>query len=177
MTRRQIRVVARERGIALVVVLLLLLIVTLIGLAAMRGTLLQERMAGNVAARGAAFQAAEAALREGESLVAAGQTMPASGCAAGLCAVPDPSAQPRWLDESFWTTAGNYRVSVLESGGDRLRYMIEDMGLGNPTNCTTSVDLSAGGACAATVRNYRVIAYSRLESGAEVILQSMYQVE
>ena len=37
---------ARESGAALVVVLMLLLIVTLLGLAAMRGGLLQERMAG-----------------------------------------------------------------------------------------------------------------------------------
>ncbi|MGD6484782.1 PilX N-terminal domain-containing pilus assembly protein, partial [Xanthomonas citri pv. citri] len=41
---------SRQRGIALVVTLLLLLIVTLLGLAAMRGTLLQERMAANAMA-------------------------------------------------------------------------------------------------------------------------------
>lgn len=170
---------SRQQGIALVVVLLLLLIVTLIGLAAMRGTLLQERMAGNVAARGIAFQNAEAALREAESLVATGPTMPAAGggCVAGLCAIPDPAAEPRWLEEGFWTTAGNYRTSELEADGHVLRYVVEDMGRGAPTNCTTEIDVTAGSSCAATVRNFRITAYSLLDNGAEVILQSMYQVE
>ena len=168
-----------QSGIALVVVLLLLLIVTLIGLAAMRGTLLQERMAGNVAARGIAFQNAEAVLREAESFVATGPDMPdpGDGCAAGLCAIPDPAAEPRWLADGFWETAGNYRVSNLDGDGNTARYVVEDMGLGAPTNCTTEIDVTAGNTCAATVRNFRITAYSQLENGAEVILQSNYQVE
>lgn len=168
-----------QRGIALVVVLLLLLIVTLIGLAAMRGTLLQERMAGNVAARGMAFQNAEAILREAESFVATGPAMPAAGgaCAAGLCPIPNPAAEPRWLADGFWETAGNYRTSELETGDNTARYVVEDMGLGAPTNCTTEIDVTSGSACAATVRNFRITAYSLLDNGAEVILQSNYQVE
>lgn len=168
-----------QRGIALVVVLLLLLIVTLIGLAAMRGTLLQERMAGNVAARGIAFQNAEAVLREAESFVATGPAMPRAGegCRAGLCAIPNPADEPRWLADGFWNTGGNFRTSELEGDGHLFRYVVEDMGLGAPTNCTTEIDVSAGASCAATVRNYRITAYGLLDNGAEVILQSMYQVE
>ena len=37
----------RQQGVALVVALVLLLIVTILGLASMRGTVLQERMSGN----------------------------------------------------------------------------------------------------------------------------------
>lgn len=168
----------RQRGIALVVVLLLLLVVTLIGLAAMRGTLLQERMAGNVAARGVAFQTAEAVLREAESIAATGPRMPESGaCANGLCPIPQPLDPPRWESETFWNTAGNYRTSALQAAGATLRYFIEDMGLGAPRDCTTEIDVSAGGSCTAMVRNYRITVLSRLENGTEVILQSMYQVE
>lgn len=52
----------QQRGIALVVALVLLVIVTLLGLAAIRGTSLQEKMAGNSYDREIGFQAAEAAL-------------------------------------------------------------------------------------------------------------------
>lgn len=169
-----------QGGIALVVVLLLLLIVTLVGLAAMRGTLMQERMAGNVAARGIAFQAAEAALREAEGVAAANPPMPASGaCDTGLCPMPDPAAAPRWEAAGFWDTAGNYRTPTIQAEvpDSTVRYMIEFMGMGAPVDCTTDVDVSAGSSCAATVRNYRITARSQLDNGSEVLLQSMYQVE
>lgn len=168
-----------QGGIALVVVLLLLLIVTLVGLAAMRGTLLQERMAGNVAARGAAFQAGEAALREAEAIVADGPDMPdaGEGCRDGLCAMPAPADAPRWESDTFWETAGNTRTSSYQPDGAELRYFVEYMGLGSSTDCTTDIDVSASGGCAANVRNYRITARSELDNGSVVILQSSYQVE
>lgn len=52
----------RQHGMALVVSLVLLVVVTLVGLAGMRGTIMQERMAGGAYDRETAFQAAEAAL-------------------------------------------------------------------------------------------------------------------
>ena len=51
MIARKLKAPSRQRGITLVVVLLLLVVVTLLGLAAMRGTVMQERMSGNAAAR------------------------------------------------------------------------------------------------------------------------------
>lgn len=47
--------------------LLLLLVLTILGVSAMRGTTLQERMASNMQDHAIAFQAAEGALRAGES--------------------------------------------------------------------------------------------------------------
>ncbi|MFA7522256.1 MAG: PilX N-terminal domain-containing pilus assembly protein [Halothiobacillaceae bacterium] len=55
----------RQRGVALVIALVLLIAVTLVGLAGIRGTTLQEQMAGNYYDREVAFQAAEAALALG----------------------------------------------------------------------------------------------------------------
>lgn len=55
-----------QRGIALVIALVLLIAVTLVGLAAIRGTTLQEKMSGNTYDREMSFQAAEAALNVGE---------------------------------------------------------------------------------------------------------------
>ncbi|WP_019590464.1 MULTISPECIES: PilX N-terminal domain-containing pilus assembly protein [unclassified Thioalkalivibrio] len=55
-----------QQGAALVVGLILLVVITLLAVAGMQNTVLQERMAGNMHDRNLAFQAAEAALRQGE---------------------------------------------------------------------------------------------------------------
>ncbi len=56
----------RTSGSALIISLIFLLVLTLLGLAAMRDTGLQERMAGNFDQRQQAFQLAELALRTAE---------------------------------------------------------------------------------------------------------------
>jgi Tfp pilus assembly protein PilX len=58
-----------QRGAALIVGLIMLLLLTLIGVAGMRDTLLQEKMAGNMRDREIALQAAESALRAGRGAV------------------------------------------------------------------------------------------------------------
>lgn len=60
-----------QQGAILIVALIMLLLVTIIGLASIRGTSLQERMAGNLKDQEQALQAAEAALRKGEAAVTA----------------------------------------------------------------------------------------------------------
>ena len=62
----------RESGSALVVSLILLVVLTMLGVQGMRTNVMQERMAGNMRERSLAFQAAEAALREGERLLSVG---------------------------------------------------------------------------------------------------------
>ena len=57
---------ARQRGAVLVIALMMLVVLTLLGLASMQNTILEERMAGNYRDRQIAFEAAEAALRTGE---------------------------------------------------------------------------------------------------------------
>ncbi len=71
----------RQRGISLIVILLLLLVMTLIGLAVLRTTLLQERMSANLRDRSLSFQAAEAALRDAEEFI---NTENAKGKVAGF---------------------------------------------------------------------------------------------
>ena len=60
-----------QQGVVLVIGLIFLLVLTLIGTTAMRGTVLQERMAGNVRDYNFAFQGSEATLREIEDQVKA----------------------------------------------------------------------------------------------------------
>ena len=57
--------------------LIFLLLMTLLGTTAMRGSSMQERMAGNARDWNLAFQAAEAALREGEQFLLATAVLPA----------------------------------------------------------------------------------------------------
>jgi len=58
-----------QRGMVLLVSLVFLLLLTLIGLSSLQRANLQEKMAGSVSLRNQSFQAAEAALRVGESAV------------------------------------------------------------------------------------------------------------
>lgn len=58
-----------QHGAVLIMGLIMLLLMTIVGLAAIRGSGLQETMAGNMRERNMAFQAAEAALRMGEAQV------------------------------------------------------------------------------------------------------------
>ena len=99
MYKRQISISSREaqRGVSLLVVLILLLIMTVLGLAVLRSTLMQERMSGNLLDRNLNLQAAEAALREGEALAAAQTVVPAagSGCVNGVCETPNPAVVAR----------------------------------------------------------------------------------
>jgi type IV pilus assembly protein PilX len=69
----------RQRGVALVVALVLLLVITLMGLASMRGTSLQERMSANMYDRSLAFQRAEAALRGAETAITSNWQIAALG--------------------------------------------------------------------------------------------------
>ena len=62
----------RQRGSTLIVSLIMLLLISLIAVGGMQDTILQERMTSNSQGRGMAFEAAEAALREGESDVDGG---------------------------------------------------------------------------------------------------------
>ena len=59
-----------QRGSVLIVSLILLLVMTLLGLTAMQGSLMEEMMAGHAKDQNLAFQSAEAALRGAEATVA-----------------------------------------------------------------------------------------------------------
>jgi len=61
-----------ERGAVLIVALIMLLLLTMIGVAGIRETQLQEKMAGGAQDRELALQAAEAALRAAEAQVVGG---------------------------------------------------------------------------------------------------------
>jgi len=61
----------KQQGAVLAVALIFLLVLTLLGVSSMKSTLLEEKMAGNMRDQSLAFQAAEAALRDGEAFIEA----------------------------------------------------------------------------------------------------------
>ena len=167
-----------EKGASLVVVLLLLLVVTLLGLASLRSTLLQERMAGNLFARGNAFQVAEAVLREAEGFAASKPSPPAAGCANGVCAryVAATGTLPPWQGDMFWESGSSgFRLAAADISGIRGQYVVEDYGRGTNSSCTGSIDMSAP-ECEADTQIYRITVRSRAPDGAAVLLQSLYEV-
>ena len=187
MNRDRVKAPQSQRGVALAVVLILLVIMTLLGLAAMRGTLMEERMSANQIDRSLSFQAAEAALREGEAVAAGKPPLPGggavgSGCLNGLCAKPDSTAvTPVWADGSaVWTTAPSAVVSLGSATVTtaRPKYIIELLADNIPPkgSCTTSGDLSPDAECTGTERRYRITARSDAANRAQVMLQTVYAV-
>ena len=83
-----------ETGSVLIVSLIMLLLLSLIGVAGIQTTIMQDRMAANLLDKGLAFEAAEAALREGESTLATAVPAGFTG-ANGLYEIGD-SALPDW---------------------------------------------------------------------------------
>jgi type IV pilus assembly protein PilX len=161
-------------------VLILLVVMTLIALASLRGTLMEERMTSNMRDRSLAFQAAEAALREGESVAAGKPAMPASGtCANGRCGMPAPTATPVWETAAVWADApqATRPTGIPAASYPTARYIIELLADTVPAAgaCTTSGDVSET-SCSGSESRYRITARSSMAGRAEVTLQSTFAV-
>lgn len=101
----------RQNGVALIVALVMLLAMTLIGVTAMKGTMLEEKMAGNARDRNLAFQAAEAGLRDGEKDIHDNLSLISpfhSDCTNGMC-LPSSSETAVWEDSTkvHWENSTN----------------------------------------------------------------------
>ena len=94
----------QERGMVLIISLVVLLILTILGTAAMKTTVVEERLTGFTRSKQISFDSSEAALRTGESVA---DTLPL-GSAFGVSGLfaPNPTS-PVWLDSSLissWVT-------------------------------------------------------------------------
>jgi type IV pilus assembly protein PilX len=132
----------RQQGVALAVALILLLVVTVIGLASMRGTSLQERMSANMYDRSLAFQRAEAALRAAEAAITANwqaATLGAEDCSGNIqCANAGITAFAAGGDNWTNTVAVHDVNDALTPGTPQ--YHIQFMGTGIGPN---NLDLAA----------------------------------
>ena len=168
-----------QRGIALITVLILLVVMSLLAILSLRVTLMEERMAANMMDRSLSFQAAEAALREGET--AAGNkpqgAQLAADCTNGLCTAPVAANAPRWTDEAVWDKAKTATVD-LGTKTAVAKYSVEFLADNVPARgtCTTTEDVSPDATCTQLEWRYRVTARSQADGRAAVILQTTYAV-
>lgn len=126
---------ARQNGVALVVALIFLLILTLLGVAAMSTTALEEKMAGNIKDQNTAFQSVESALTVAENTI--GSAISVNLVVATASVTNDGlhkpgTTTPRWSDATspnVWDTGSDYRTLTGFSGvSSPAKYIIEDLG-------------------------------------------------
>ncbi len=116
-----------QQGMVLVICLIMLLLLTLSGLAAMRGSTLQEKMAGNSRDSEQAFLAAEAGLRNGELFMTTAAAV-ASGAfditgTSGLYDVAKSGVNVDWR-----AATANWRNSATLSGvAATPQYLVEKL--------------------------------------------------
>ncbi len=130
-----------QRGVALVIALVLLIAVTLIGLAGIRGTTLQEKMSSNSFDRETAFQAAEAAMEvaarrltsDMATFETAINTHDELDCTNRLCSLNPGDDVPAaaWFDVT--DGVGDVNFSARDSA-IRPQFVVQDMG-----SCSTDV--------------------------------------
>jgi type IV pilus assembly protein PilX len=121
----------KQRGVALVVALILLVVATLIGLAASRGTVLQERMSSNTYDRSLAFQRSEAALRAAElQITASGNIVTLGGvdCTVAQCPAV-PANAFNGTDANWINVVAAYDVNDANTPGTP-QYHIQFVGTG-----------------------------------------------
>ena len=173
---------ANQSGVALVVALILLVVVTLVGLAAVRGTIMQQKMAGNMYDRQIAFQNAEAAMRAATASIATSPGDIARNCqSASVVCLADPFNDPNLPANSIKDlNKALYTAGTLATG--QPQYVIENMGNFQDPASNTGFNQSANshnyGVNGGAITNiyYRVTARSgdpTKGDRAVVVLQAM----
>lgn len=125
-----------QSGAVLVVSLLILLVMTVIGVTGSRSTVLEERMAGNMRDKELSFQAAEAALREGEKWVEpfASAPEPVADCTSPPCdlwtadstAIDDLESKNLTFWQTQGTTFGSAGIQEFSDAAVDPLYIVEE---------------------------------------------------
>ena len=176
----------RQQGVSLLVVLILLLVMSILGIAVLRSSAMQERMSANMVDRNEAVQAAETGLIVAQTTVIRGtfnamwdgsQTFTALRTTAGMnclgngyCDRSDPtgSASTTWQtapsEPAAWTTMAN---------GARYGFTVEYLGLAKgESNEVISCDNTASVVSVCRRPIFRVTSYGRGRGVAQAVLQA-----
>lgn len=138
-----VNVKKQQSGAALLVALIMLLVSTMIGLASIRGTTLNEKMSSNMYDRSLSYQAAESALRAGEAALLANPAIALDCMVAGVPCPPIPAST--FINSNVdWTSVGaSYQVNDALLGSTPQFYVekmgevggTDELGVGNSANC------------------------------------------
>ncbi|NIR58095.1 MAG: hypothetical protein GWO02_00530 [Gammaproteobacteria bacterium] len=163
----------RQRGAVLAVSLLLLLVMTIIGVAGMQNTTLQERMAGNTKSRNVALEAAEVAVRDAEVYldgIVATSDFDTAGPYYMQGSAPDPFADSTWTGTNAQQFTGS--LQGLDAA-DNPYYFIE--WVGTVTAQSTPQMNNYGQGSVPSVSGFRIVARGTDASGnSKVYLESYY---
>ena len=171
---KYIRSYGKQKGAVLMVSLMLLVIMTLVGVTAMRSTTMQEKMTGNSRDLSLAFQAAEISIKDAESYID-NLVSPAAafdGTVAGLYA---ENSNPDIYAPATWATAVTYSDGDFASVSTQPKYIIE---LGGSMGSATD-DINVGGygesSGTSTLTAFRITARGTGGTdNAVVLIQSNY---
>lgn len=172
-----------QQGVSLLVVLILLVVMSVLGIAVLRSSAMQERMSANMVDRNEAMQAAETGLQAAHQAVIRGTfgnmwqdvgtfTALRGGltCAAnGVCDRSNPAAPTTWETApdkpSTWTTLAN---------GARYGFTVEYLGVAKAESAETRAVCMTTAAprwmCERPL--FRVTSYGRGRGLAQVVLQA-----
>ena len=169
----------KQGGAVLMIGLIMLLLLTVIGMASIRGSELQERMAGNTRDRNLAFQASETGLRAGEKFLTQ-STLPAfngAGLWPDLNKVGAAVGAPGSWSATDWTANSiKLPADTLKGLSDQPSYTIEQIIVtAAAANPGSGLDIESQEKMGGTSEYFRVT--SRGFGGtkdSEVVLQSTY---
>ena len=172
-----------QQGMVLVVGLVMVLLITIIGVSAIRGSGLQESMAGNMRDRNIAFQAAESALREGEAIIGPSvKTLPPFKGAEGTGLWQDLSETPAnsiiyWTKDN-WASMSKETDLEFEDVTASPRYVVEEIEVDIAMSARadgSGVDIHAMQSTG-DATPYRVTAQGfGISPDTDVVLQSTYK--
>ena len=174
----------RQRGISLLVVLILLVVMSILGLAVLRSSAMQERMSANMVDRNEAMQAAETGLLVAHSTLFGssgtfnpmwdgGSTFTAlrgtQTCAGnGVCDRSDPAATTTWE-----SAPGKPTSWVTMANGARYGYTVEFLGRVRGDSGEASVcDTTSAPVYLCKRPIFRVTSYGRGRGLAQAVLQA-----
>ncbi|WP_415897097.1 PilX N-terminal domain-containing pilus assembly protein [Neptuniibacter sp. QD72_48] len=163
--------ILRQRGTTLIITMVFLLVISIIGLAGMDVTGLEERMAGNMRDRNMAFQSAEAALLEGENYLESLVILPAFDDSDGHYALrTDGEKNWDFIDWSSSSAVRSYTGNGFSELAAPSAYILEDLA------AASSSDSLEVGVPVDKKRFYRVTSRAvGLTGSSEVMLQTVYK--
>lgn len=164
----------KQKGAVLIVALVILVILTILGVAVMESSVVEERMAGNLLDKNVTFQAAEAGLRAGEASIAAlvAYPTPTSTLTSGSVIYVDKlaSGSPTWWDDKdyswFSTNGGTLASTTLSTVSAQPYYVIEEY--------DQVCDVVADPTISDCKIVYRVTSIAQGGRNTNVMLQSLY---
>jgi type IV pilus assembly protein PilX len=116
-----------QRGITLITCMIMLIILTLLGLASIEDTSLEEKMAGNMRSRNLAFQAAESALRQGENYILSVDPVPAFDGTGGFYPEMDSVLTAMAASWGISSAVRSYAGETLDNLAAQPVYIIENV--------------------------------------------------